>query len=697
MLMLSGTGPRPVRQALRGLFGLAIVAALAGPASARTIYVKASATGAGTGADWTNAYPSLQTALAAAVSGDQIWVAAGMYKPAGPNGGRAATFTLRNGVGLYGGFPGQPGQEGNFAVRNPAANVTTLSGDLNADDGPNFANNSENSYHVVTSSGTGTTAILDGFVVSCGNTSGNSMYPNGGGVYNVNGSPTFRDCRFSSNSSSNHGGGMYNESGSPSLTDCTFELNSAGMSVPSGSYYGGGGMYISSGNPTLTNCTFSHNSVSGYSGKGGAIYNNGSMTLTNCTFTDNSVSQDGGVGGAICNNMLVTGVVLNQCTFSGNTAGSAGGGMWNDSSSSLTLTNCTFNGNSAREFGGGVYNGARSNPRPTGCTFTGNSAYYGGGMYNSYNNNFTTINCVFSGNQAGIAGGAIRNYHSNPVFVNCTLSGNSAGSGGAMDNKQTGTTTLYNSILWNNGASAIVNDTTTTVVTYSCIEGGWTGVGNISTDPLFANSGAGDFRLRAGSPCIDAGSNAAVPSGVTTDLDGHARFADYVCAPDCPSAPAGSCGTAPIVDMGAYEFAPAPAVDLDHDGNVAAADFDRFVAAFGRGRCDASFNPEADFDADGVVTLVDYQLWLQQYRAAVGNPQAPAPLQVLGDFQHDYAIDEIDLQHLESCQTGPGVPFADPSCSDADLDGDLDVDLDDFGLFQRCATGEGGIDLACKY
>ena len=89
-------------------------------------------------------------------------------------------------------------------------------------------------------------------------------------------------------------------------------------------------------------------------------------------------------------------------------------------------------------------------------------------------------------------------------------------------------------------------------VTYSCVEGGYAGEGNIDLDPLFVNAAAGDLRIRPGSPCIDAGSNAAVPAGMVTDLWGLPRFFDDPNTSDCRWLP-GTCGTAPVVDMGAHE------------------------------------------------------------------------------------------------------------------------------------------------
>jgi hypothetical protein len=79
-------------------------------------------------------------------------------------------------------------------------------------------------------------------------------------------------------------------------------------------------------------------------------------------------------------------------------------------------------------------------------------------------------------------------------------------------------------------------------VTYSDVKGGFGGTGNINADPLFVDAIGGNLRLSSGSPCIDKGSNAGVPSGITTDLDGNPRVLD------------GDSNGTVIVDMGAYEY-----------------------------------------------------------------------------------------------------------------------------------------------
>lgn len=134
--------------ALTGSGSATVTVISAAPA---TLYVNAAVNGGlGDGSSWANAHATLTAALVHAdASGctnvTQIWVAQGTYKPAGVNGDRTATFTLKNGLALYGGFSGTETQLSQRNA-NPATNNTVLSGDLNGDDGANFANNGENSY-----------------------------------------------------------------------------------------------------------------------------------------------------------------------------------------------------------------------------------------------------------------------------------------------------------------------------------------------------------------------------------------------------------------------------------------------------------------------------------------------------------------------------------------------------------------------
>jgi hypothetical protein len=104
---------------------------------------------------------------------------------------------------------------------------------------------------------------------------------------------------------------------------------------------------------------------------------------------------------------------------------------------------------------------------------------------------------------------------------------------------------VANCIFWGNTPDTIYNTTSDANVSYSDVEGGWGGEGgnNINADPCFVDEVGGNLRLTSGSPCVDAGDNAAA-SGITTDLDGNPRVVD------------GDTNATDIVDMGAYEYMP---------------------------------------------------------------------------------------------------------------------------------------------
>ncbi|MHC4092741.1 MAG: choice-of-anchor Q domain-containing protein, partial [Planctomycetota bacterium] len=246
-------------------------------------HVDVIAPAGGDGLSWPTAYNNLQDALVdAAGSGGtvtEIRVAAGTYTPAGPGGARTATFQLINGVALSGGYAGtgQPDPD----ERDIALHKTILSGDLNGDDNSG-GDNSENSYHVVTGSGTDATAVLDGVTISGGNADGPGepdFHDRGGGMYNDAGSPTVSQCAFTENSCLFFGGGMYNNAGSnATLINCAFITNSA--------QFGGGVRSIAS-NPTMTNCTFWGNTASTF---GGGVSNSATSfpALVNCVLWGNS-------------------------------------------------------------------------------------------------------------------------------------------------------------------------------------------------------------------------------------------------------------------------------------------------------------------------------------------------------------------------------------------------------------------------
>ncbi|MCP4592362.1 MAG: hypothetical protein GY842_16640, partial [bacterium] len=187
------------------------------------LYVDDSAPAGGNGRSWAAPYNDLQKALHSAVPGDAIHVAQGTYAPAGPGWDRPATFQLRSGVGLYGGYAGYGQPEPD--ARNCALYETVLTGDLNGDDGS--VGTSENSYHVVTVSSVEQNTVLDGFTIKAGIADGSSPHNDGGAMYinNDGGSVVVRACSFSSNLADSRGGAVYNAYGDSSFLRCTWDGN----------------------------------------------------------------------------------------------------------------------------------------------------------------------------------------------------------------------------------------------------------------------------------------------------------------------------------------------------------------------------------------------------------------------------------------------------------------------------------------
>lgn len=308
------------------------VTAAAGP----VIFVNHAAGGANDGSSWTDAYTSLQTALASARLDEnvrQIWVARGTYRPAPPGGDRAATFLMVPRVAILGGFAGNETEE---RQRNARTNLTVLSGDLNGDDalavvggnccvshpsagcvdlactqavcaldpfccdnswdrtcvlltecacGNLCSNRCDNSYHVVTAQALTGSAVLDGFFITAGNANGGTVQTNrGGAMVSLSGGPMIINCTFQDNRSASGGGAIY-QNGTLRVVNSRFLGNLSAA---------GGAVLNDGGSPTFVNCIFSGNGA-GDAG-GGAMLNLGaSATIVNCTFSENQAGAGGGI------------------------------------------------------------------------------------------------------------------------------------------------------------------------------------------------------------------------------------------------------------------------------------------------------------------------------------------------------------------------------------------------------------------
>jgi hypothetical protein len=152
----------------------------------------------------------------------------------------------------------------------------------------------------------------------------------------------------------------------------------------------------------------------------------------------------------------------------------------------------------------------------------------GGAIY-FFNSGADVSRCVFVDNSAQW-GGAVYSWQGSPSFENCTIYGNDAGDAGGFTNVG-GTPTFVNTIFWGNTGVYQINGTPG--VSYSCIEGGYTGLGNISDDPMFVDPATWDFHLQEGSPCVDSGdpNSPLDPDGSRADMGVFYLHHDPLAAP----------------------------------------------------------------------------------------------------------------------------------------------------------------------
>ena len=487
------------------------------PATATIFRVTTTGAGNRSGSSWTNAM-TLQAALGIAiVAGDQIWIAAGTYKPHADD--RTATFTIPAGVLVYGGF-----DETEVALADRAgAAATILSGDLSDNDLIDRENvnytlfRNDNSHTVVTVGGADVT--LDGLTIEAGEDGTRSSGNVGAGLFAGTGTTgtTLTTCTFNNNNATLDGGGAYFTE-SVTLTDCTFNNNSVDDD-------GGGAFFNGTTGTTLTNCIFTDNNAVD---DGGGAYFDGAATLTGCDFNDNNSDYWG--GGALFRG---TATVTN-CTFAENTANGSpsdgGGALFRGTA---TVTNCTFTDNETTNEGGGAY--FRTAGTVINSTLYNNTAdNQGGGIFVSSetNNPFTLQNSILVGNTAAVAASGHQTYVNNTSTVRIVNIQHNLIAGGA---DPLGTD---QGVVYATPGSANITEAGT--------------VDEDDASVVFASttaSNANYLHLAAGSPAVNVGNNLYLNNGtpgntdddIKTDLAGEIRIQG---------------GT---VDLGAYESAVAPA------------------------------------------------------------------------------------------------------------------------------------------
>jgi predicted outer membrane repeat protein len=324
--------------------------------------------------------------------------------------------------------------------------------------------------------------VLEGFTIR------NAQGPAGGGMFIAGSNPTVIDCVFIQNNSSSGGGAASLQSASqPLFIDCDYYFNTGTI-----------GGAISATSISVIECR-------------------------DCDFVENSAPR----GGA-CAASAESDVILDDCRFAMNGAANAGGAVFVQTKSDLFVRGGQFLNNSCNTEGGALHLVTESNAILANVKFIGNKAAEGGAVYVE-DSSLVVTNCVFVKNVATTLGGGIHAFFATDCRVSSTsmtLNSSGVSGGGIFD---TGSDTLVsNSILFKNNVGAqtgseaqIFSLASQPVVNFSCIQGGWTGLGGagiISVDPLFTNPAANNLHLIPASPCVDAGS-AALREPDTLDLD----------------------------------------------------------------------------------------------------------------------------------------------------------------------------------
>jgi hypothetical protein len=510
---------------------------MAGPAKGATITV-----GPGEGFN----FNTIQAGIDAAVDGDTVLVAPDEYIVTEPVTFRGKAITVKSETGR---------DETTIRMGTPA--------------------DSNRGSVIIFENGETTASILEGFTITGGKgfwlPSANA-YGGGGVLFNAS-FGTVRDCAIVQNSTEYGGGICCVFTCSPRLTDCTIVENSAEEN--------GGGVLLWSGpSLTMSNCTIRENSATRY-GAGLHCWQDSSLTMTDCAISKNSVTGDtphvAGYGGGLCcmDSSMLT---LTNCNIVENSAGIGGGGIhcWN--SCLLELTSCAIMENSVTIVGGGMFCEEHSSVTMTNCIVSGNSATGrhqdypdlggGGGMDFWGNTSLTLSNCTITGNSAAKnAGGMICDFWCSGTVTNSIVCGNTAPItpdislifGSTLD-------ITYTDVA---GGRTAVN-----------IEGGsilnW-GLGNIASDPCFADSENDDCHLKS-----QAGRWTSA-SSVEPDPNSQAWVQDDVTSPCIDAGDPNSDWTAELwphgerINMGAYGGTSQASRSLSNAGNVADLNRDGIV------------------------------------------------------------------------------------------------------------------------
>jgi hypothetical protein len=279
-----------------------------------------------------------------------------------------------------------------------------------------------------------------------------------------------------------------------------------------------------------------------------------------------------------------------------------------------------------------------------------------------------------------------------------------------------GTTTLVNSILWGNTATTAPQLYGSPTVTYSCVQGGYTGTGNISSDPLFVNAAAGDLRLSGTSPCIDAGNPASdyslepEPDGGRINMGAYGNTSE---AETRSSLLIEGYKQVSRTRVGRTTFEYQFNLKMRNTATVAANNVVAqllavptnvqvvqgvvnipSIAAGDSATSTETFTIRVDRSTPVSVLPISWKV-----TSTAGTATLAARLDLNGprpaDFNNDGSVNDIDLMIFQACASGPAIAYDINSLSEdctaqvstegilaADFDADHDVDQADFGVFQ---------------
>ncbi len=727
-----------------------VTAAAGGLSALGATVIRVAPTGddANDGLSWATAKRTVQGGLNAAVSGDEVWVAAGTY---------VERITLKAGVALYGGFAGS---EAGLAERNWAANVTVLDGNQGGS--------------VVTSPwGATASTRIDGFTIRNGIGAVSGSYRFGGGIYSVGGSPTIANNTITGNTAS-YGGGIYCSQSSAMIANNTITANTA-----SG---GGGGIYCSSSSPTIANTIVAFNSSGIYKTgsyvpamRSNCVFGNTAYNysgLTDPTGTNGNIRVDPGFAGAAYRNLhlrpdspcrdagddsVVQAGWLDmdgQARIQGGRvdigADESDGTVWptgpnvivrvspdgNDANdgSSWALAKRTVQAgiDAASAAGGDVW--VKAGTYPERITLLPYAYVYGGfaGTESSRDQRDWVANVTVLDGQSGgsvvtadrggpfstIDGFTIRNgtgtdgrrvkygggiycYNSSPTIAHNTITGNSA----------TGVFVSGGGIYCYNSSPTIANNTITgNSATGSYASGGGiycsggfptiannTITGNSATSSSGSASGGGIY-CSSSSPTIANTIVAFNSSGIyntgsgTPMLRSNCVFGNTAYNYSGLTDPTGTNGNIRVDPLFIRNTSPGP----DGQWGTADDDYGDLRLRSGSPCIDAGRNADvpadtADVDGDGNTTEpLPFDLG--------GGPRVMYQRVDMGAYEYRYRgpadadrdadVDIVDFLFFRACFAGPNGPApAVAICEQADHDGDGDVDLDDFLVFSRCFNG----------